>query len=217
MALFSCFDHAYSFLILRRTWLRGMWSAIIFFGALIPAATVLASAHLRSATSGAALLACLFAVLFSLRRPLAKALRILLLGFVGASLAGMVSYFSVPLLPPVPIQCVESAMGSAVIDRQLLGKTNLFAAGSDRVYAWFAVAASAHYRQMVTFIWQCGGKRIGQAFDTEVVGGRQAGFRTWGYFPTPWPGEWRGDLVTDANQLIARESFKVCQGNPLLE
>jgi Protein of unknown function (DUF2914) len=214
MALFSCFDHAYRFFILRHTLVRSMWSAIILFSALIPAATVLITAHLRLAISGAALLSGLLAVVFFIGRPSFKALRTLSLGATGALVAGVVFYFAVPLLPPTPIQCVESGIGSKVVNRQLFDQADHFPAGSDRVYAWFAVAAPDHYRQKVSFIWQCDGQRVGRSFDTEIVGGRPAGFRTWGYLSSPWTGEWSVDLITDAGQLIAREYFKVIQAKP---
>ena len=190
-----------------RVLVAGLYQNALFF--LVPLWFV--SATLRSINVA---FPCLLAVVFFIGRPSFKALRTLSLGVAGALLAGVVFYFAVPLLPPTPIQCVESGIGSKVANRQLFDQADHFPAGSDRVYAWFAVAAPEHYRQKVSFIWQCDGKRVGRSFDTEIVGGRPAGFRTWGYLSTPWAGEWSVDLITDAGQLIAREYFKVIQAKP---
>jgi hypothetical protein len=208
MAVLSCFEHWVRPLVLERPGLRAAWSAVILFAALVPAALTLLQLPTRLTIAGAGALAVCagLAVVPPFRRGLApKALA----GLGCAALAFGLLLLLAPLLPPVPVQCLRAATGTAVLDRQLQGEAEGFEAGIERVYAWFAVAAPDRFRQAVRFAWSHEGQAIGRPFETQVQGGRRAGFRTWAYFSQPWPGRWQVELLTDAGQLIAARSFQI--------
>ncbi len=208
MAFLSCFEQHWRAWVLERPIVHAAWSAVVLFATLVPAALVLA-APLRICLAVAAAIASLVAAIAVVSR--------ISLGRVGRGLAVLavtaaasaLALCAAPLLPPVPVVRMASGAGGAVLERALVGAAEVFPAGTDRVYVWFAVAAPAHYRQAVRFEWYREGEPVGRALETFVVGGRREGFRTWSARAAPASGRWRVDLLTDSSQLVARETFLV--------
>ncbi len=209
MAFFSCFDHAYRTQILERPAARTAWGFVILFAALVPAAAVVASLSPRPAVVISAAIAFVVtgAALLPRERLFRRRsqLRIGAAALAGAILLAWVA----PALPPVPIVCHRAAFGTGVRDRALDGEAEQFPAGTPRLYAWFAVTLPAVYRQGINFQWFHDGQAAGRWIPSSVVGGRKEGFRTWSYLSAPSPGEWRVDVLTDAGQLICRESTRI--------
>ncbi len=109
----------------------------------------------------------------------------------------------------MPIVCHGAEFGTGVRDRAIDGAAERFDAPPPRLYAWFAVALPAVYRQGINFQWFCNGRAAGRPVPSSVVGGRKEGYRTWSYLTAPPAGEWRVDVLTDAGQLICRESTTI--------
>lgn len=209
MAVFSCFEYPYRRRVLEHPFLRTAWSAITLFGALVPAATLIGDLPLRASIAVAAALAALIAggSLMTVQRL--RGWRGIL--FTLALIAGGAGFFAMvaPWLPPVPIVCMDAGTGTEVRDRVLRNPATTFAPGSSRVYAWFAVRLPTGHREQVFFTWYRNGQARGRVMATEVVGGRQEGFRTWSYWTAPPAGQWRVDLSTGDGQLIGRRTFVV--------
>ena len=201
MALLSCFEHRWRDWVLDRPLVHAAWSAVVLFATLVPVGAVLAVPLRISLTVSAA-------VAVVPRMRVSRVGRGLTVVAVTAAAATIVPW-AAPVLPPVPVVRMDSGTGTAVSARVLVGAADAFPTGTARVYAWFAVAVPARYRQAVRFEWYRDGEPAGRVVETFVVGGRREGFRTWASRPAPAPGRWWVDLRTDSSQLIARESFAV--------
>ena len=209
MALFSCFDRAYRAQVLERPAMRTVWGFVILFAALVPAVAVVASLPPRPAVVISAAIAFLVtgAALLPRERWFGRRSQghIVLATLAGAILLTWVA----PALPPVPIVCHGAAFGTSVRDRALDGAADRFDGSPPRLYAWFAVTLPAVYRQGINFQWFFNGRAAGRPVPSSVVGGRKEGYRTWSYLTAPSAGEWRVDVLTDAGQLICRESTTI--------
>ena len=209
MGFYSCFDRSYRAQVLERPAMRTLWGFVILFAALVPAVAVVASLPPRLAVVISAGLAFLVtgAALLPRERWFRRQSQghIVLATLAGAFLLTWVA----PALPPVPIICHGAEFGTGVRDRAIDGATDRFDAPPPRLYAWFAVALPAVYRQGINFQWFFNGRAAGRPVPSSVVGGRKEGYRTWSYLTAPPAGEWRVDVLTDAGQLICRESTNI--------
>jgi len=109
----------------------------------------------------------------------------------------------------VPAICHERGAGTAIVNRNLIGKAESFARGTRRVYAWFAVTLPPGYHQRIKYQWYHDGDAVGPPIEATIEGGRATGFRTASHQNTPAPGRWRADLNTNALQLVDRVTFDV--------
>ena len=180
----------------------------MLFATLVPVGAVLAAPLRISLTVSTAVAALMAAVAVVPRMRVSRVGCGLTVVAVTAAAATFVPW-AAPVLPPVPVVRMASGTGTAVSARVLVGAADVFPAGTERVYVWFAVAVPERYRQAVRFEWYRDGEPAGRVVETFVVGGRREGFRTWSSRTAPAPGRWRVDLRTDSSQLVARESFIV--------
>jgi hypothetical protein len=209
MALYSCFKERYQRHVLEKPGSRTAWTSVVLFAALVPAFAVLVAVSPRVAIGLAAAVALLFSgaatapVGTRWSRPF---LRRLALGAAGNALVLVL----VPgVLPPVPLACHKAAVGTGLHDRELVGESRHFPAGTRKVYAWFLVTLPDVYRQEIRFVWSHDGQAVGRPFVSMLAGGRKRGFRTWTSLGAPSRGHWSVDLLTDAGQLIGRAAFDV--------
>jgi len=210
MALFTCFARAYREVVLDQPRVRVLWTATVLFAALVPATAVVALTSPRTSIVISSLLASAMAYMalapkasLLSRQGLTSAAQI---SIPAAALLGLVA----PLFPPVPMVCHDQGAGTAIVKRDLLGRSKEFSRGTARVYAWFAVTLPKRDRQQVAFQWYHEGVAVGGPLRATVEGGRKEGFRTWAYHTAPAIGSWRVDLLTDrSSQLIGRASFEV--------
>jgi hypothetical protein len=209
MAVFSCFDYHYRNIILKNTLRRTLWNSMILFAALVPAAPSITYTSLQWYVFGSAAIASVSAAsaMYSakiFRRPVNE--------FVTAgSIIAFTGIFTLasPFLPPVPIVCTQSAAASSIQDRMPVNPAGSFSADTEKIYAWFAVAAPDRYKQAIRFEWFHDGKHAGRPLDSTITGGRKKGFRTWSYWTKPPKGKWTVELYTDSDQLIGRLEFQV--------
>jgi hypothetical protein len=227
MAVFSCFEFPYRHLVLQRPVVRTLWSALVLFAVLVPAAPslVLASPRMYVAlSSGVAALLSVAALAtrpwtprpptesteaMAVSSPAPRQARVVWLSLAVALAAAGLLTLSAPLLPPVPVVCVSSGAGTGVHERQLTGESERFEPGVSRVYAWFAVALPPRDSQEVLFAWFRDGSPVGRGIETTIRAGRKEGWRTWAFRTAPGPGDWRADLLSDGGQLIGRVRFTV--------
>lgn len=208
MAVFSCFEYPYRRLVIDRPSIRALWTSVILFAALVPAAAGHVDLPTRTylALGAAAAAIAALAVLLptrSLRSWGGPAV------IACALLAAGLAWIAAPLLPPVPIVCVDSDTGTGLSDRTLTGQADTFPSGTDRVYAWFAVASPPEHREEIAYRTYRDGVPIGRPLSGTVTGGRKHGYRTWTFARSPRPGDWRVDLVTASGQIVCRERFRV--------
>jgi hypothetical protein len=208
VALYTCFPNRFRQRMLEHPRMRTLYCSSVLFVALVPAAAVETATSPRLSAALAAAIAWLASSLATSRAPLMTRVGRLELGF-GALAAGLILAVAAPLLPPVPVACSAAAIGTAIVDREIVGAADRFPAGTRRVYAWFAVHVPRHYRQGIRFEWYRDGEQVGSHAAGAVVGGREQGYRTSSSTVSPKPGSWRVDLLTDASQLIARRHFVV--------
>jgi hypothetical protein len=208
VALFACFPGKFRQTMLERPRVRTLYCSSVLFIALVPAVSVEVGASPRLSAAIAAGVAWLASSLATSREPLTTRIGRLELGG-GALVVALICALAAPVLPPVPVACTLSATGTGIRNREIEGAAERFPAGTKRIYAWFQVHVPAHYRQGIRFEWYRDGQMVGNAAAREIVGGREQGYRTSSSTPSPKPGTWRVDLLTDASQLIARKSFVV--------
>jgi len=210
MAVFSCFEYPYRAVVLDRPVVKTLWTAVIMFALLVPTATLLVILPLRTYIALSAGLSALLSAGALMPRPLHPRayLRVALLLVAALSSTALITLFA-PYLPPVPLVCLEQAAGTGVVSREVVGVGSVFPAGTERVYAHFAVVAPARFAQEVRFQWFHNGEEAGQSLPGEVTGGRARGYRTWTWKSRPAPGDWRADLLTADGQLIGRVRFQV--------
>jgi hypothetical protein len=208
VALFSCFQDQFRARVLDNQRARTLWCSAVLFAALVPAAAVEIAASPRLSAAIAAALAWVASTLAVSRRALQTRLQRIELVSAALVAAGLCA-LAAPLLPPVPVASRPAATGIGLHNREIDGEADRFAAGTKRVYAWFAVSAPSNYRQGIRFEWYRDGERAQQVIAKDIVGGRELGFRTSSFISSPKSGSWRVDLLTDASQLIARKRFVV--------
>jgi hypothetical protein len=210
MALFTCFARAYREMVLDQSRVRVLWTAIVLFAALVPATAVVALTSPRTSIVISALVAS--AVAWVALAPKEKILSrkgltsVAQISLPAAAFLG----FLAPLFPPVPLVCHDHGAGTAIVKRELEGRSKHFPRGTSKVYAWFEVTLPKRDRQQVEFQWYHEGVAVGGRLRATVEGGRKEGFRTFSLHTTPAIGSWRVDLFTDrSSQLIGRSSFEV--------
>jgi hypothetical protein len=210
MALGTCFAGWYQREIIARPVRRVAWSAVVLFAALVPATAVLAFTTPRVSLFLAALLSTAVATAALKGGGESILSRRAITGLlVGALPVAALVVLAAPLLPPVPAACLDKGAGTAVVDRDLLGRADSFPHGTHRVYAWFAVSLPARYRQQIFYQWFHDGHAVGAPTATTIEGGRAAGYRTATSRTSPAPGRWRADVLNDMGQLIGRVKFDV--------
>jgi hypothetical protein len=99
---------------------------------------------------------------------LAAALVIPFLLLIGASSA----------IPPAPLGLSEAAIGTRIEDKTLLDPTEAFAVSPEQIACFTAVRAPRGLRDELFHVWRQNGVEVDRV-PLEVVGGREAGYRTW--------------------------------------
>jgi hypothetical protein len=210
MALFTCFSGHYREAVLDEPRIRVLWTAVILFAALVPATSVVLFTPPRASIVISALVAS--AMAWGALAPKEKLLsRKSLVSLAEIALpAALLLGLAAPLFPPVPMVCHDHGAGTAIANRELVGRAEHFPQGTARVYAWFEVALPKRDRQQVAFQWYHEGVAVGSPLHVTVIGGRKEGFRTSTNMVNPSVGSWRVDLLTDkSSQLIGRTKFEV--------
>lgn len=213
MALFSCVESIHLKLMIERPSWRAAFSAVVLFASLLTATPVLTSLSLRPSLAISMIISLALggaAAIPSERLRSGKTL-VVLVG-AGAICTGFLMS-AAPVFPPVPVSCLSARTALRVEDKEPLDVMRVFPSGTPRVYAHFAVASPLRFSEHVYFRWIHDGQTLPRQVETSILGGRNAGFRTFAFTSNPKSGAWQVELVTDAGQLIARTEFSV-EPNP---
>lgn len=209
MAIISCFDQIYARGILQHPARRSAFSAVVLFATLVAATPVYFQFPLRPNFAVAAALSTILGAITGLPKGRLRSMRTIAAVSGAAIVAAVVMAVFAPMFPPVPIESMKVQAATAIVEREPEGVADEFDAGVERVYVWFAIAAPERYSQKVRFEWFRDGIPLEKTWETEITGGRKAGFRTWGVISNPHAGKWRVDLYADSDQLIGRRRFTV--------
>ena len=209
MALFSCFEVLYREHVLEVPGRRAAWSAVVLFATLVPALPTITNLPLAEAVALAGAVAVLAATLVAVGHAAFGSVATILSLISSVAFVSALLYFTVRVLPPVPVQVVDEAIAIDVEQRVPQRADATLVAPINRVYAWFAITAPKNYAQHIEYHWFRDGEPYGKPFVTKITGGREAGWRTWAYVSNPRPGAYRVDLYTDDSQLIGRQRFDI--------
>jgi Protein of unknown function (DUF2914) len=157
--------------------------------------------------------------LFALaRRQILLPLAIVLLGFLGFYLAR--------LIPPVPLSIpfigvyhsVERTPEGYVLAHEKPwwrfwqhGDQEFRAQPGDRIYVFFRVFSPARFadRVRMRWYWEPGGRGwlLQDSIPIDIVGGREQGFRGYGFKANYQPGRWKVQVETEDGREIGRVYF----------
>ena len=82
------------------------------------------------------------------------------------------------------------------------------------LYAYTAIHAPRGLNERIYHLWLRNGREVDRVA-LDINGGREAGYRAWSHklnFPDKPAGDWKINVVTEANQLIGVLRFKVVDG-----
>jgi hypothetical protein len=116
----------------------------------------------------------------------------------------LVLYFGgVRALPPAPLHLVEAAIGTRVVNRELVDPTKRFARSPGELVCFTAIRAPHGLNDQLVHEWRHAGK-LTHRVAIDVRGGRRAGFRTWSRLPVGprSSGEYRCDVLTTLGQTL---------------
>jgi len=104
------------------------------------------------------------------------------------------------------------------------GDQHFEAQPGDRIYVFFRIFSPAHFSDQVTMRWywkpEGGGWKLQDSIPIAIVGGREQGFRGYGFKTNHQPGEWKVEVETTDGREIGRVYFtveNVAEGPRVLE
>jgi hypothetical protein len=83
------------------------------------------------------------------------------------------------------------------------------------LYAYTAIHAPRGLKERIYHVWLRNGREVDRVA-LDISGGREAGYRAWSHklnFPDQPAGNWKINVVTEANQLIGVLRFRVVEGS----
>lgn len=120
-----------------------------------------------------------------------------------------------PWVPPATLWLTEVAITARIDDDKKVPTDKLkvvsVAQLQQGLYAYTAIHAPRGLNERIYHVWRLNGKVVDK-IALDINGGRKAGYRAWSHkmkFP-PYPrGNWRMEVVTEANQVVGVLRFKV--------
>ncbi len=220
LACISVLDDVY-FPLIQRRWARalihGFVSFLVIFVSLpqIMQLTTTTSLHI----------ACLTMVLITIpslfRTARGHWVKRLGVALTLAPTIGFLMWLARPIIPPTSFR-VNQLFPTATVDvaqrqaqplaTQTLSPTQL----SDGLYVFSAIRAPRGVHEAVFHHWYWNG-RLMDRVRLDIVGGREAGFRSWSHkqhFPTEPYGTWRVVVTTSAGQHLGSTHFTIVRAAP---
>ncbi|MCP8900037.1 DUF5924 family protein [Gilvimarinus xylanilyticus] len=215
MAAISVIDPIYYKWLAPRRWLYFFYHGFTLFAVLLTALPILLHIPTAEAYRWSLGIATVLSFL-NMVRDLSFAWwrrAALALGLVAAAAA--VGVLARPWVPPANLWLTQVAITPSINNREKAPEKRLKALGSaqleDGLYAYTAIHAPRGLRERIYHVWRLNGKTVDK-IPLDINGGREAGYRAWSHklnFP-PYPqGNWRIDVVTEANQVIGVLRFSV--------
>lgn len=114
-------------------------------------------------------------------------------------------------IPPAPLRLTEKGIGSTVTDRALVDPTETFEGAPEALVCFSAIAAPRGLRDELIHVWRQNGA-VRDRIPLEVVGGRDAGYRTWSkkrnLGADPF-GKWTCTVETTTGQVVGRARARI--------
>jgi hypothetical protein len=143
---------------------------------------------------------------------------------LGGVLAGFLAFYLLRVIPPVPLSIpyigiyhgVERTEQGYLLTHQRPawriwhnGDQWFAAQPGDRVYVYFRVFSPARFSDQVLLRWyrKGSGWALQDSIPIRIVGGREAGFRGYGFKSNFQPGEWKVQVETTDGREIGRVYF----------
>ena len=106
-------------------------------------------------------------------------------------------------VPPAPLRLVQGAIGSSVVNRELVGATSHFATSPGQLVCWTALGAPLGLHDALFHEWRRDGE-LSARIELKLQGGRKRGFRTWSRHKigSKMTGNYRCDVVTSLGQPL---------------
>lgn len=114
-------------------------------------------------------------------------------------------------IPPAPLRLTSKGIGTRIEDKNLVDPTEVFEGAPEGLVCFTAVAAPRGLRDELLHVWRLNGS-VRDRIRLEVVGGRDAGYRTWskkenlGADPS---GRWSCTVETVTGQVVGRARVRV--------
>lgn len=105
-----------------------------------------------------------------------------------------------PLVPPAPLELVRAAIGTGVIDREVVGAEGPLVHPADLV-CHTAIKAPLGLKDALLHVWALNGRPLDR-IALDVRGGREQGFRTWSRKHAAAAGEYRCTVETASGQVL---------------
>lgn len=105
-----------------------------------------------------------------------------------------------PTMPAAPLRLVHVGLGTGVVERELQGASERFAAGS-RLHCFTAIFSPQDTEASVLHRWTRDGMHVADV-ELSVRGGRERGFRTWSRLHAGRAGQYRCEVRTRLGQVL---------------
>jgi hypothetical protein len=147
---------------------------------------------------------------------------------LGCVVAGFLTFYLFRLIPPVPLSIpfigvyhqVERTEAGYRLSHERAswriwhnGDQKFFAQPGDRVYVYFRVFSPARFADQVQMRWHwkdpARGWTLHDTIPIKIVGGREQGFRGYGFKTNYQPGEWKVQVETTDGREIGRVYFEL--------
>jgi len=96
----------------------------------------------------------------------------------GALLPTLLFVGGIQAIPPAPLRVMRAALGTRVVERELVDPTLHFAHAPPSVLCFTAIRAPSHLHDVLEHVWIFEGKVLSR-IPLKLQGGRRQGFRTW--------------------------------------
>jgi hypothetical protein len=199
--------------VLARPWARAPVQAFATFAGLNCALPIVGLSNRTSLYLAAFFTAAGSPLLASLGRRLKEGVsRALILQIAAASAIPFLLLIGASsAVPPAPLGLTESSIGTRIEDKQLVDPAQTFAHVPKQLACFTAVRAPRGLRDELLHVWRQNGA-VRDRVPIEVVGGREAGYRTWsikkklGRDPQ---GKWSCTVETVTGQVLGRATVRI--------
>jgi hypothetical protein len=138
-----------------------------------------------------------------------SAARRILAGLIGAGALGAgLLYGGARAIPPAPLRFVSGAIGTKIVDRELVDPADELAAAPEQLVCATAIAAPRGLRDKLRHVWRQDGV-VRSTLTLDIRGGREKGFRAWSYRRAPTPGRWTCTVETESGQTLGRAVIRI--------
>jgi hypothetical protein len=183
-------------------------SAFASFVAWNAALPMLGMPHRRAMWLSAALVSALIPLVYLLRER--DHPRRFWLGLCGALLPLFLAGFGVRALPAAPLKVVDIGIGTAVVERALVGRAAHLDQAPPKLWCYSAIFAPRGLKDDLVHVWILDGRELTH-IPLSVRGGRKLGYRTWSFLPVPRGarGEYRCLVRTQFGQTLGVSAVRI--------